>query len=223
MIEPLDETVLLPLLARFYDRARADPLLGPVFDEAVVDWPAHLGRLRDFWSSVMLTTGAYKGNPVALHLQHAGRIEPAMFARWLELWRAVTDELVAPAQATAMQAKASRIAESLQLALALRTGEGRAAMLARPAADKPYKSTPVFDSETLPVSLRRAHNTKAGVWGVIRVLEGRVRYRIEAETEDTILDSVTPGRIRPQELHHVEPIGAMRMRVDFYDHEPVLA
>ena len=42
---------------------------------------------------------------------------------------------------------------------------------------KPYKSTPVFDENTLPAGLRKEHRTKAGVWGVIRVLEGRLRYR----------------------------------------------
>ncbi len=39
----------------------------------------------------------------------------------------------------------------------------------------PYRSTAVFDETTLPDSLRREHRTKAGVWGVIRVLEGEAR------------------------------------------------
>ena len=38
----------------------------------------------------------------------------------------------------------------------------------------PYKRTPVFDETTLPDGLRREHRTKAGVWGIIRVLEGRL-------------------------------------------------
>lgn len=41
----------------------------------------------------------------------------------------------------------------------------------------PYKCTPVFDENTLPAGLRREHRTKPGVWGVIRVLDGRLRYR----------------------------------------------
>ena len=35
----------------------------------------------------------------------------------------------------------------------------------------------MFDENTLPVGLRREHRTKSVVWGVIRVLEGRLRYR----------------------------------------------
>jgi tellurite resistance-related uncharacterized protein len=42
----------------------------------------------------------------------------------------------------------------------------------------PYKTTPVFDENTLPAALRAEHRTKPGVWGVIRVLEGELRYRV---------------------------------------------
>jgi truncated hemoglobin YjbI/tellurite resistance-related uncharacterized protein len=220
MDDVLDEALLVPLLDLFYARVRADMMLGPIFEEAVDDWPAHLDRLRDFWSSVMLTTGRYKGNPVALHLAHAPRMVAGMFERWLELWRVTTNEMLPARHASAMQGKAARIAESLQLALKLHAPGGRQAMLGRSAPDRPYRSTPVFDQDTLPAALRSAHSTKAGVWGVIRVLEGRLRYRIEASGTDVTLDPDTPGRIRPCEVHHVEPLGAMRMQVDFYDHEP---
>jgi hemoglobin len=121
MTDDIDEADLPPLLAAFYDRVRADPLLGPVFEGAVDDWPHHLALLVRFWSSVMLTSGRYKGNPVAAHLRHADQITPAMFSRWLALWRQTTGELLSASAALAMQAKADRIGESLQLALAHRT------------------------------------------------------------------------------------------------------
>lgn len=88
----------------------------------------------------------------------------------------------------------------------------------------PYKSTSVFDETTLPNALRREHRTKAGVWGVIRVLEGELRLILDvgpgAGPEGTILTPDRPGLIRPQQTHHVEPIGRMRMQVDFYDQPP---
>lgn len=117
----IDEAALPGLLDRFYARVRQDAALGPVFNDAVTDWDEHLERLTAFWSSVMLTTGRYKGNPVMMHLKHAGRIEPAMFDRWLALWRQTTDELLPAEAAAAMQEKAGRIAESLQLAIRFRT------------------------------------------------------------------------------------------------------
>ena len=85
---------------------------------------------------------------------------------------------------------------------------------------KPYKSTPVFDETTLPAGLRREHRTKTGIWGVIRVLEGRVRYRVLDPGSETILDPDHPGMILPDQPHFVEPLGTMRMRVDFYDRPP---
>ena len=52
----LDETHLQRLIPIFYARVRADPLIGPVFNNAVDDWDDHLRRLVAFWSSVMLTS-----------------------------------------------------------------------------------------------------------------------------------------------------------------------
>jgi len=84
----------------------------------------------------------------------------------------------------------------------------------------PYRSTPVFDEITLPAGLRREHRTKAGVWGVIRVLEGHLRYEVLDPPSETILDPDHPGLVLPDQPHLVEPLGAMRMQVDFYDRHP---
>lgn len=84
----------------------------------------------------------------------------------------------------------------------------------------PYKSTPVFDERSLPAGLRRDHSTKAGVWGVIRVLEGRLLYERGGETRT--LTPGCPATILPEEVHRVEPLGPMRMQVDFYDKDPDL-
>lgn len=121
--DQIDEAALERLIPAFYARVRADAEIGPLFDAAVHDWPDHLERLIAFWSSVMLTTGRYKGSPVAEHLKHRAAITPAMFGRWLAIWADTTDELLAPAPAAALQAKAARIAESLQLALFFRLGD----------------------------------------------------------------------------------------------------
>lgn len=85
----------------------------------------------------------------------------------------------------------------------------------------PYKSTPVFDETTLPAALRREHRTKDGVWGVIRVLEGELRL-VVADGE-TILTPSRPGLVLPQQPHHVEPLGKIRMQVDFYDRAPAVS
>jgi hemoglobin len=63
-----------------------------------------------------LTTARYKGNPLMMHLKHVARIHPAMFARWLELWRETAREVLDD-EGAAVIAKAERIAESLQLGM----------------------------------------------------------------------------------------------------------
>jgi hemoglobin len=111
------EAQLEQLVHRFYGKVREDAVLGPVFVGAISDWPHHLGKMVDFWSSVMLTTGRYRGNPMMMHLKHKAQIVPSMFDRWLELWRETAGETLDEQGAAGVVAKAERIAESLQLGL----------------------------------------------------------------------------------------------------------
>ncbi|QZP09094.1 DUF1971 domain-containing protein [Caenibius sp. WL] len=88
---------------------------------------------------------------------------------------------------------------------------------------QPYRSTPIFDEDTLPQALRAGHNTKAGVWGVIRVLEGELRLTyLEDPPSEVLLTPGQPGLIRPQQPHFVTPLGPMKMQVDFYDQPPTV-
>jgi tellurite resistance-related uncharacterized protein len=84
----------------------------------------------------------------------------------------------------------------------------------------PYRSTPVFDEASLPAGLRSRHSTKAGVWGVIRVLEGRLRLTVLEPEGETVLDPSNPGLVLPEQPHFVEPLGPMRMQVDFHSEPP---
>lgn len=87
---------------------------------------------------------------------------------------------------------------------------------------KPYKRTPVFDEITLPAGLRKDHRTKEGVWGIIRILEGQVRYEVIDPPAETILDPKNPGLVLPNQLHLVEPLGPMKMQVEFYESDPTV-
>lgn len=78
-------------------------------------------------------------------------------------------------------------------------------------------TSPEFTEETLPESLRNSHQTKAGSWAKIVVLEGRLRYHIfEPEVEEHELSPDQPGIVEPTIPHRVEPIGHVRFRVEFY-------
>lgn len=116
----MDDEALKVLVDTFYERVRADAELGPIFNDAIDDWPEHLEKLSAFWSSVMLASGRYKGRPVPAHVKHLDRITPALFDRWLALWARTTEDMMSPGAAAALQEKAGRIAESLQLAMFFR-------------------------------------------------------------------------------------------------------
>ena len=68
-LDHVSEDGIRQLVDTFYVKVRADPELAPIFARAIPgDWQPHLTKMYAFWSSVMLTTGRYKGNPVVKHL-----------------------------------------------------------------------------------------------------------------------------------------------------------
>ncbi len=105
----------------FYGRVRADPVLGPIFEAAIADWEAHLAKLCDFWSSVMLMTGRFKGSPMAVHARVMG-IEAEHFGRWLALFGETARAICPPPAAALFEAKAAMIGQSLKLGLEVSQG-----------------------------------------------------------------------------------------------------
>lgn len=85
---------------------------------------------------------------------------------------------------------------------------------------KTYRSTPIFDQDTIPAALQRRHETKVGVWGVIRVLEGKLRLTMLDPPSETVLTPGNPGLVLPKQPHFVTPTVPMKMQVDFYDQPP---
>lgn len=117
MNPPLTEADIARVVDRFYDAVQAHPSLGPVFNPAVHDWPDHKATLVRFWSSIMLKTASYRGNPMALHRGHP--IHAAHFDDWLALWETVVQAELAPEHAAQFIEHARRIARSLIYGLGL--------------------------------------------------------------------------------------------------------
>jgi hemoglobin len=73
----------------FYAEVRRDPELGPIFDGRIGGrWDEHLGRMVDFWSSILLASGRYEGNPREKHAA-VPDIRSEHFDRWLALFEVV--------------------------------------------------------------------------------------------------------------------------------------
>ncbi len=115
----ISEAMIAELVDKFYGRVRQDELLGPVF-AAVQDWDAHLAKLRDFWSSVVLTTGRYHGQPMRAHLPLS--LIGNHFDRWLDLFEQTARDVCPPAAAAHFIDKARRIADSFEMAAATQRG-----------------------------------------------------------------------------------------------------
>ncbi len=89
-------------------------------------------------------------------------------------------------------------------------------MKALPDGLQAYRRTPEFDETTTPPALRRRHDTKAGVWGRIVVLEGSLVYRIlEPSIEEHTLDPERSGVVEPGIGHELSIDGPVRFYVEF--------
>lgn len=78
------------LVHTFYSKIREDELLGPIFNNAIDNWPEHLERLTDFWETNLFFVSKFKGNPILKHrlidVQNQHKIEARHFGVWLMHW-----------------------------------------------------------------------------------------------------------------------------------------
>lgn len=117
----MTESDITHLVNHFYARVRVDAVLGPVFARKIPNetaaWDRHIAHIADFWSSIFLKTGRYKGNPM---LKHAviGGLTPEHFSHWLDLFKTSAQQTLSDRDAGAVLEMAERIAKSLQMGLA---------------------------------------------------------------------------------------------------------
>ena len=119
----IDEASIGRLVVTFYDRARSDAVIGPIFTANVADWDHHISQITDFWSSAMLRTSRYQGRPMRPHLVLP--LQGAHFDRWLDLFEATARELYPADVAEAFIIRARRIADSFEMAIGTQHGEMR--------------------------------------------------------------------------------------------------
>lgn len=111
------------LVHAFYGRVRRDPVLGPIFEKRIDDWPTHLDRMVSFWRAVLrgerTFTPAERGSPPVLH-RRISELELGHFERWLALFREVAEAAFSVRAAEEVMAAAERIAVALSRHLAHR-------------------------------------------------------------------------------------------------------
>lgn len=86
-----------------------------------------------------------------------------------------------------------------------------------PGGLQSYSRSPDFTPETLPAKLRAFHATKAGVWGLIHVIEGTLRYRLEAPRIGEVLAKAGQAVVvEPAVSHRVEFVEPGRFYLEFF-------
>jgi len=116
----LDEQRIEDVVRGFYDTIRRDDLLGPIFNQKIKDWEAHLQIMMRFWSAVMLHSRSYEGRPMPKHVMLP--IDAHHFDHWLELFGKTVDRLCSQDVADLFRARATTIARSLEMGVAFHNG-----------------------------------------------------------------------------------------------------
>lgn len=122
--EGLDEALIRAVVVEFYARARRDDVIGPVFNRTIpdADWPAHLDKIADFWSSMLLGSGRYNGRPMPKHMA-IPELADAHFMRWLRLFRETVEEICPPDIAALFVERSERIGNSFRMNISMRRGD----------------------------------------------------------------------------------------------------
>lgn len=104
------------VVGKFYALVRADPVLGPVFDVHVTDWPTHEEKIGRFWRNALLLQRSCDGNPMKKH-NDAGNVTAAHFPLWLALFDSVLQQELPEALAQGWSLLAHRIGRGLSYGL----------------------------------------------------------------------------------------------------------
>ncbi len=102
------------LVDRFYDKIKADELLGPIFNERIRgQWPAHLEKMYTFWQTVLLGEHTYFGSPFPPHAQLP--VSHEHFIKWMDLFTGTADEHFSGEKAKEAKWRAGKMAELFEM------------------------------------------------------------------------------------------------------------
>jgi hemoglobin len=125
---------ILRLIKPFYADIRQHAVLGPIFNAHIHDWPAHLGKITDFWALQTGGVSRYRGGFGAAHVSLGIGVEH--FQHWLALWKFNNARQLAPPEASELNALAQQLAGRLSAIT-----QGRGSLTIGPAESRPANPT----------------------------------------------------------------------------------
>ncbi|WP_436514995.1 group III truncated hemoglobin [Ekhidna sp. To15] len=112
---------LYRLVDSFYDQAKKDSMLGPIFNQFVDDWEPHIQKVSGFWAATIFASGTYRGNPMALHQEVDEKLNHSLsqshFNKWVEIWHETVDSMFMGSKADMAKQRASNIANIMFIKL----------------------------------------------------------------------------------------------------------
>ncbi len=113
-----DKKDIEQLVNAFYEKVKADPIIGSFFTETVhVNWEKHLPVMYNFWDNALFFTGSYTGHPLELHksLNRLKALHAEDFQQWNKLFSETVDELFEGEKAALAKSRALSISTVMQL------------------------------------------------------------------------------------------------------------
>jgi hemoglobin len=107
---------LAKFLRHFYADVRQHQFIGPIFIAQIHDWPAHLEKIADFWSTATGGPPNYSGPMPQRHFPL--ELGEKHFEAWLELWRRNCRIYFATTEADEMIAIAESVGQRLRTLIA---------------------------------------------------------------------------------------------------------
>jgi hemoglobin len=98
----------------FYEKAREDETLAPIFNERIKDrWPEHLEKMYCFWQTFLLEEHTYHGAPFPPHAKLP--VTHIHFEKWLELFTKTVDELFVGEKAEEAKWRGQKMAQMFEI------------------------------------------------------------------------------------------------------------
>ena len=111
---------ILAFIKPFYADVRQHAELGPVFNQTIEDWPAHMNRIAGFWARQTGGPSEYAGGFAGAHMRLG--IPPELVDQWLELWKFNCERELQEPERGEMLTLARHLGSNLQRILAGRPG-----------------------------------------------------------------------------------------------------
>jgi hemoglobin len=109
-LDILSLTDIKMLVDIFYERIRANDLLGPIFNSILNDrWSSHLEKMYRFWQTVLLQEHTYTGSPFVPHAKLP--IDQLHFDTWLTIWNNTINDLFEGEKAEEAKWRGDKMAE----------------------------------------------------------------------------------------------------------------